>query len=407
MQGRKRHQTRYPGVFFVEAPRVGASGIERIYYVRFKNSGKLCEEKAGRQFADRMTAAKASRYRAERIEGRRKSRKELRNETAARDSRWTIDRMAMTYFESLDSNPARSHKAAVVDRNRYKRFIKPRLGGKEPQELQLLDIERLRRELQKTVCTLKGKPETARTLSPATIRATLTVLKRIVNYGSKNGYCPPLPFKIQMPKVSNIVIEDLNEAQLKRLIAAIKADTNADARGIMLLALHTGMRRGELFKLKWEHVDFDKGFIRIVAPKGGTDQTIPLNAAARKVLEAQLRTSGYVFPGEDGKQRVTIQKALRRIRKAAGLPDTFRPLHGLRHAFASRLASSGQVDMYTLQRLLTHKSPVMTQRYAHLRDETLRRASELSAELVKAATETLPENAPNSKEDIGKQGSSL
>jgi integrase len=46
------------------------------------------------------------------------------------------------------------------------------------------------------------------------------------------------------------------------------------------------------------------------------------------------------------------------------------------------LASSGQVDLYTLQKLLTHKSPVMTQRYAHLRDETLIRASALAGELV-------------------------
>jgi integrase len=150
----------------------------------------------------------------------------------------------------------------------------------------------------------------------------------------------------------------------------------------MLLALYTGMRRGELFKLKWQDVDFDRGFIRIVGPKGGTDQTIPLNAPARKVLEAHRRSSEYVFPGEDGGQRVTIQKALRRIRTAAGLPAGFRPLHGLRHAFASRLASSGQVDMYTLQKLLTHKSPVMTQRYAHLRDDALRRASELAGFLV-------------------------
>ena len=46
------------------------------------------------------------------------------------------------------------------------------------------------------------------------------------------------------------------------------------------------------------------------------------------------------------------------------------------------LASSGQVDMYTLQKLLTHKSPTMTQRYAHLRDDALRRASELAGQLV-------------------------
>jgi integrase len=184
----------------------------------------------------------------------------------------------------------------------------------------------------------------------------------------------------------------LNEEQLKRLIAAIEKDTNATARGIMLMALYTGMRRGELFKLRWEDIDFDRGFIRIVGPKGGTDQTIPLNAAARKVLAAHPRTSDYVFPGDDGGQRVTIQKAVRRIRAAAGLPDTFRPLHGLRHAFASRLASSGQVDMYTLQKLLTHKSPVMTQRYAHLRDEALRRASELAGTLVDEAVGEKAEN---------------
>jgi integrase len=264
-------------------------------------------------------------------------------------------------------------------------YIKPGFANRLPEQLLLLDVERLQRELQKTKCTLRTKGAPPRTLSPATIRATLTLLKRIINNGSKNGCCAGLAFRITMPKVSNVIIEDLNEDELKRLMAAIEADVNEDARGLMLLALYTGMRRGELFKLQWAHVDFARGFIRIIGPKGGTDQTIPLNQAARKVLEALHRKSVYVFPGEDGGQRVTIQKALRRIRKAAGLSPTFRPLHGLRHAFASRLASSGQVDMYTLQKLLTHNSPMMTQRYAHLRDEALLRASELAGTLVDEA----------------------
>jgi len=381
----KRYKTKYPGVFYRMVDRIGRSGQERMYYVVFKKNGKLFEEKAGRQHADRMTEGKAARIRAERIEGRRKSRKEIREEEKAKDDRWTIDRLWTAYRESLETNPGKSRKALVVDGNRYERFIKPRLGEKEPHELLPLDIERLRRELQKTNCTLRGEDAIPRTLSPATIRATLTLLKRICNYGAKNGLCAALAFKIAMPKVSGVTIEDLNEEQLKWLLKAIEADTNADARGIMLMALYTGMRRGELFKLRWEDIDFDRGFIRIVGPKGGTDQTIPLNTAARKVLEAHPRTSEYVFPGEDGGQRVTIQKALRRVRAAAGLPATFRPLHGLRHAFASRLASSGQVDMYTLQKLLTHKSPVMTQRYAHLRDEALRKASELAGTLVDEA----------------------
>jgi integrase len=385
MEDTRRHKTKYPGVFWREVERIGGAGTEKMFYIRFKKSGQVFEEKVGRQYADQTNAAKAARYRAGRIEGRIKSRRELREEAAAKDKRWTIDRLATAYFESLQHNSAKSRKALSVDRNRYERFIKPQLGAREPNELHPLDVERLRRELQKTRCTLKAKDATPRTLSPATIRATLTLLKRICNHGAKNAYCPQLLFKITMPKVSNIIIEDLNEDQLKRLLAAIEADSNADARGIMLMALYTGMRRGEIFKLKWADIDFDRGFIRIVGPKGGSDQTIPLNAAARKVLEAHPRTSEYVFPGEDGGQRVTIQKALRRIRTAAGLPASFRPLHGLRHSFASRLASSGRVDIYTLQKLLTHKSPVMTQRYAHLRDDTLRRASELAGDLFEQA----------------------
>jgi integrase len=105
------------------------------------------------------------------------------------------------------------------------------------------------------------------------------------------------------------------------------------------------------------------------------------------VLKSHPRTEGtpYIFPGADGGRRVTARVTANRIKKAAGLPADFRPLHGLRHVFASNLASSGKVDMYVLQRLLTHKNPIMTQRYSHLRDDALRSASNLAGELVTAA----------------------
>jgi hypothetical protein len=62
-------------------------------------------------------------------------------------------------------------------------------------------------------------------------------------------------------------------------------------------------------------------------------------------------------------------------------------LHGLRHSFASWLASSGKVSMYELQKLLTHSSPQMTQRYAHLHDDALRKASDLAGALFSEAWE--------------------
>ncbi len=72
-------------------------------------------------------------------------------------------------------------------------------------------------------------------------------------------------------------------------------------------------------------------------------------------------------------------------------------MHGLRHAYASMLASSGKVDMYTLQKLLTHKSPKMTQRYAHLRDKALMDAANLAGDLIADAGN---EKAENGKAEI-------
>jgi integrase len=103
-----------------------------------------------------------------------------------------------------------------------------------------------------------------------------------------------------------------------------------------------------------------------------------------------------VFVRGDGKPFTDIRRRVNPIKEAAGIGANFRALHGLRHVYASMLASSGEVDMYTLQKLLTHKSPIMTQRYAHLRDETLRKASTLAGNIIEqAAKEKVQEKESN------------
>jgi integrase len=190
-----------------------------------------------------------------------------------------------------------------------------------------------------------------------------------------------------MPKVISLKTEDLTPEQLSNLLKIIDETDNIQAANMMKLALCTGMRRGEMFKLKWSDVDFDRGFISLIEPKGGPDQKIPLNNVARELLQSHPKTknSPFVFPGRGGRQRTDIKHAANQIKKAAGLPKDFRPLHGLRHVYASMLASSGEVDMYTLQKLLTHKDSTMTMRYAHLRDEALKRASKLAGDLISEA----------------------
>jgi len=152
---------------------------------------------------------------------------------------------------------------------------------------------------------------------------------------------------------------------------------------MMKLAVYTGMWRGELFRLKWKDLDFERGFILLDDPKGGVSQKIPMMKVARELLESHSRTkSPYVFPSQNGGQRKDVRGPIKRIKERANLPKDFRPLHGLRHVYASMLASSGKVDMFTLQKLLTHKSPQMTQRYAHLHDDALKKAANVAEDII-------------------------
>ena len=364
----KRIRTNYPGVVFIEGTSPATGKPERIFYIRYRKAGKMIEEKAGRQFQDDMTPARAARIRAERIDGRLPTRQEIRDRKRAREEaeagRWTINRLWQEYTTH------RQIKGLAQDRSRFENYLKPTWGDKEPHEILPLEVDRLRLRI------LKDK-------APQTAKLTLSLLRRIVNYGVKRQLCKPLSFHLELPRVNNLKTEDLTPEQLTALLEAIEQDPNIQAGNLMKMALFTGMRRGELFKLQWQDVDFDRGFIHIRTPKSGQDQTIPLNQAARELLEHHPKSdSPFVFPGRGGKQRTEIRRPIDRIRKAAELPKDFRPLHGLRHTFASMLASSGEVDLYTLQKLLTHKTPAMTQRYAHLRDETLRRASDLAGDLI-------------------------
>jgi integrase len=196
--------------------------------------------------------------------------------------------------------------------------------------------------------------------------------------------------------VNNKVTEDLSTDQLKSLLQAIEADEHPIAGNMMKLALFTGMRRGEMFKLKWKHLDFDNNNILIRDPKGGIDENIPMNPGAKELLRSISKTKGspFVFPGHRGDQLINISHT-RVIRDAAGLPKNWRPLHGLRHTFASIMASSGKVTMYQLQRLLTHKNPITTQRYAHLRDKALQDASAVAGEAITEALTAIKEDQEN------------
>jgi len=185
----KRFKTDYPGVFFRETSRIGGKGIEKCFYIVFKKDGKIYEEKAGRQFADDMTPARAARIRAERIENKRQSRKEIREEIKAKKEtdveKWTIGRLWDAY---KTNNP--DLKGIHTYESAWNLHIKPNFADKEPKELSPLDIHQTKNRL------LKER-------SPQTVQHVLEQLRRIINFGVNNRLCQGIDFKIEMPKVDN------------------------------------------------------------------------------------------------------------------------------------------------------------------------------------------------------------
>ena len=356
------------GVYYRPAKRIGGPGTERVYYVMFKDAdGKKIEVKAGRQYRDDMTPAKAERKRAKLIEGLETSPQEKRATEKAAErgetERWTINRLWDQY---VDINAGQ--KGLKNEQIKFDKAIRPDIGKKEPKELLPLDIDRLR---------LKFQREDKLTMAAR----VLELLRRTVNFGVKRGLIEPLKFKVEIPRLNNQTTEDLDPAQIEKLVKAMDQAEDQTASNVMRLALATGMRKSEILNLRWEDLDHQRGFITIRDPKGGQDQHIPLNDPAKAVCGSIRNETEFIFPGRFGGPLKTCRGAAA-IAKAAGLPAGFRPLHGLRHVFASHLASSGKVDLYVLQRLLTHKSASMTQRYSHLRDDALRDASNIAGELA-------------------------
>lgn len=370
-----RQKTKYPGVFFRLTRRLGGAGEERVYYIVFKKDGKTIEEKVGRQYADNMTPAKAAAIRSEKIEGKRPSRKEFRAALNAcpADQCGTIGEL-WRYFLAHRCSAQASPNGIKVDQCNFNKYLNI-FENKKAKELTTENVLELKEKL-----IALGK-------SPQTVKHVLGLLRRILRFGERNGQCA-IPDSAQlyfdMPKVDNQKTEFLTTDQLSKLKKALDDEIDQDAAAFIRLALATGMRKGAIIGLRWDDIDFERGYITLRGEEAKNDKTakIPLNTAARAILKKVSRTeSVYVFPGRNGNKRSDFRRVARRVKEKAGLPQGFRPLHGLRHTFASYLASSGEVTLYTIQRLLTHSTPQTTQRYAHLADEAMHKAASIASQI--------------------------
>ncbi len=233
----------------------------------------------------------------------------------------------------------------------------------------------------KTIVAFKNK-RYADGVMPATINRELAMLKKAFNLACRewewtreNPVC-----RVSMEREQNTRDRWLSEQEEGRLLAVAPAWVGE----LVIFAANTGMRRGEILSLTWNGVDFARRTVTVFKSKNGERRTIPVNQTVLEILTKRYerrdggRPSGdaLVFCSEadtllDGSN---LRRAFNSALEVAKI-DNFH-FHDLRHTFATRLVQAG-VDLYKVQRLLGHKSPSMTQRYAHHFPESLRDGVEI------------------------------
>ena len=215
-------------------------------------------------------------------------------------------------------------------------------------------------------------------LSAKTINNQLGILgkclRTAVEWGHLKAVPPYKPLKAPPPS-----FDFLSPEEARRLVQHGRGNWWGD---MMLLALHTGLRRGELMALDWSDVDLDRNVLTVRrsllrgvfgSPKSNRVRHVPLSNIVRKMLEGRRTSRGLVFAQETGEPiaSITMDRVIARTCKAAGLRHV--SWHVLRHTFASHLAAAG-VPVPAIQQLLGHSSITMTMRYAHLSPSFLRQA---------------------------------
>lgn len=201
-------------------------------------------------------------------------------------------------------------------------------------------------------------------LAPASRNRHIAQLKAAFNWAIDEGIIRSNP----AARLKKARVVGRNRFLTLEEIARLLAACSGHIRHIVLFALHTGMRRGEIFDLKWFDVNLDSGMIFVHTSGKGDPKHVPINDTVRGILGKLSKRSQYVFtsPLKKGAKLTTVDNGFNAALKRAKIEDFV--FHDLRHTFASHLVMSG-VSLEVVGRVLGHSDLRMTQRYAHLAPE--------------------------------------
>jgi|AntDeeMinimDraft_6_1070357.scaffolds.fasta_scaffold10435_2 integrase len=267
------------------------------------------------------------------------------------------------------------------ERRRVLHWWVHRLGRKRLDRLKRADFFEARDALLRLPSRRGG------TLAPATANWRLAVVSAVLTEEVLRDRLPSNPARIPRLTARNARDRILDPDELERLIAACAQSGEPALRRIVLAALATGCRAGELRRLRWRDIDLHAGLVRIWESKSGRPRSVALRGLALQAVRdtsADQAADDHVFAHRDGRVPFDYRESWEDARRRARLPGL--RFHDLRHCHASALAESG-ANLLQIQAALGHSDPRMTARYAHLVESGLQDLGDRAASRLFGATE--------------------
>jgi integrase len=387
--------SKYPGVRYREhaTDKLRNGTSDKCYFIRYRADGKLHEESVG-WARDGWSAEKAHAILAEiktnirtgsgpqSLAQKRALAKAAEQAAGAKRVRESVRQMSLGEFVNDHFIPYIKKRKATwdTDKMRIDKAVLPRLGMYPLSAITTKDVQDLLDAVAATGA------------APATVGQYLAVVRRIFNVAAQivingvqvfTGRNPVID--VVAPEVHNERERYLTHAEAATLIDAAGKLRLPDLRHAIILGLNTGLRMGEMVRLRWHNVDFPGAIVTVpYEPRRKPGGHVPLNRDALTVFAERLvllqnGPSGLIFPpiGDGSKRNFShiFKQVTDSIHLNDGITDSKQKIvfHSLRHTFASWLALSG-TDIYRINKLMRHKTLAMTMRYAHLIPDATRAA---------------------------------
>jgi len=257
----------------------------------------------------------------------------------------------------------------------FRCHLKPHFGDLLLQEIKIERVENYQAARMAETTSRKTEEGEPRETSGATINRELALLRTMLNKAIEWEYLDVSPVNWKRVKKlrENSRERYLTPEEKGRLFEALDGASPA-LRAFIVLAVNTGMRKGEILGLRWSNVNLEDGLICLERSQRKNNKVlrIPLNQPALEVLAGLPRASEYVLCApKTGARFGTLRRSFTTACRKAGIKDL--RIHDLRHTFGTMLNARG-VDLPTICSLLGHSSITMTSKYITPITEVQKRA---------------------------------